>query len=140
MQIEYNQKEQLAEISINVFSDDLERALTRRSGKSVRLDKSPDAARLVLAYLNESVNLKNTDGQIQGLTWVGMEPKADAVWLYVETKMPSGFVGMEVRNRLFFDLFDDQVNRVHIKYEDMKYDLVFKPGDEFKPFKSTSPK
>jgi uncharacterized protein DUF6702 len=47
--------------------------------------------------------------------------------------MPEGLRGAQIRNRIFFDLLDDQVNLVHIKYDDKKADLVFKPGDDFKP-------
>lgn len=132
MQVEYNEKEQLVEISLQVFIHDLENVLSRRSGHDVRLDKTPEAAQLTLAYLNETINLKNRDGQVKTLSWVGMEPQADAVWLYVETKMPEGFDGVQVRDRMLFEMLDDQVNRVHIKYDEKKCDLVFKPGDNFK--------
>src|SRR6266850_7193730 len=132
MQVEYNDSEQLVEISLQVFTHDLENILSRRSGNNVRLDKTPNASQLALAYLNESINLKNRDGKVKSLSWVGMEPEADAVWIYVETKMPEGLEGEEIRNRLFFQLFDDQINLVHIKYDGKKCDLVFKPGDDFK--------
>lgn len=137
MQMEYDEEEQLVEISIQVFTNDLENILSRRSGKNVRLDRSREAAQLTLAYLNETVNVKNRGGQLKTLSWVGMEPVADAVWLYVETKMPEGFEGVAVRNRILFDLFDDQVNLVHIKHGEKKYDLVFKPGDDFKAITPT---
>jgi len=61
-----------------------------------------------------------------------MEPEADAVWLYVETKMPEGLDGAQLRDRLFFEMLDDQVNLVHLKFAGKKADLVFKVGDEFK--------
>lgn len=137
MQVEYNEKEQLVEISLQVFTHDLENVLTRRSGHDVRLDKTPEAAQLTLAYLNETINLKNRDGRVKTLSWVGMEPQADAVWLYVETKMPEGFDGVQVRDRIFFEVLDDQVNLVHIKHDEKKYDLVFKPGDDFKAITQT---
>lgn len=137
MQVEYNEKEQLVEISLQVFTHDLENVLSRRSGKNVRLDKTPQAPQLTLAYLNETINLKNRDGQVKTLSWVGMEPQADAVWLYVETKMSEGLDGAQVRNRIFFDLLDDQVNLVHIKHDEKKYDLVFKLGDDFKAITPT---
>jgi hypothetical protein len=132
MQLEYNAQSQSVEVSIQVFVHDLENILSRRSGKSVRLDKTPEAAQLTLAYLNEAVSLKNREGQSKTFTWVGMEPEADAVWLYVETKMPEGIEGAQVRDRLFFEQLDDEVNLVHVKDEGKKADLVFKPGDDFK--------
>lgn len=132
MQAEYNEKEKSVEISIQVFSHDLENILSKRSGKRIRLDKTPEAPALTLAYLSEAVILKNRDGQPKKFSWVGLEAQADAVWLYVETKMPEGLEGAQLRNRILFDLLDDQVNLVHFKYEGKKADLVFKPGEDFK--------
>jgi hypothetical protein len=133
MQVEYNRQEQLVEIAVHLFSHDLETVLTRRAGRRVRLDRTTDAQALTLAYLRSAFSLRNRSGQEKTLEWVGMEQKADAVWLYVEAKMPEGLDGAQVRNSIFFDLLDDQVNRVHIKYEGRKADLFFKPGDSFKP-------
>lgn len=132
MQMEYNPQEQLVEISVQVFSHDLETVLSRRNGKTVRLDRTAGVDKLVLSYLQDTINITNGDGQAKTLSWVGMEAKADAVWLYVEAKMPEGLAGAQVRNRILFDLLDDQVNIVHAKYDGRKADLVFKPGDGFK--------
>jgi hypothetical protein len=133
MSMEYNSQEQLVEISLQVFSHDLENILTRRNGRKVRIDKTPDATTLILAYLQDTVNLKNGAGETKSLSWVGMETKADRVWLYFETKMPEGLSGAQLRNRIFFDLLDNQINLVHLKDANKKTDLVFKPGDNFKP-------
>ncbi len=133
MRLEYNAKEQNVEISIQVFAHDLETILSKRAGKRIRLDKSLDAASLTLAYLQDTFAIKNRDGQTKTLAWVGMEPEADAVMLYVETKMPEGIGGAQVRNRIFFDLLEDQINLVNARYDGKRTDLVFKPGDGFKP-------
>lgn len=135
--MEYDEQEKLVEISIEVFTNDLENILSRRSGNNVRLDKSTRVAQLALAYLNETIKLKNYDGHLKTFSWVGMEPRADTVWLYIETKMPEGFEGISIRNCVFFELFSDQVNRVHIKRDGKKADLVFKPGDDFKAITPT---
>ncbi|HEY0406873.1 MAG TPA: DUF6702 family protein [Pyrinomonadaceae bacterium] len=133
MSIEYNRQEQLLEISLEVYAHDLETILAKRSGKNVRLDKTAEAEPLVFAYLQEAVNIKNGAGDAKPLAWVGMETQTDRVWLYFESKMPEGLTGAQLRDRLFFDLLEDQVNLVHLKDEDHKSDLVFKPGDTFKP-------
>lgn len=134
MSLEYNHQEQLLEISLQVYTHDLETILTRRAaGKEVRLDKTPDAATLIFAYLKDSITLKNGAGETKSLSWVGMEAQADRVWLYFEAKMPEGLIGAQLRNRLFFELLEDQLNLVHLKDEDKKNDLTFKPGDDFKP-------
>lgn len=131
--IEYNKEEQLAEITIQVFTHDLEEILTRRNGrKRVMLGKTPNAENMVFSYLQETLALKNSKGEIKQLSWIGMEQETDAVWLYVETKMPEGLEGASVRDKIFFDLLPDQVNLVHFKFDGKKADLMFKPGDDFK--------
>jgi hypothetical protein len=138
MSIEYNRQQQLLEISVQVFTHDLENILTRRERRNIRLDKTPDAERLTFAYLQEAVNLKNAAGETKPLTWVGMEAKAKTTMLYFEIKLPEGLDGAQLRNRLFFDLLDDQVNISHLKDADKKSTLVFKPGDTFKPLLANS--
>ncbi|HEV7843988.1 MAG TPA: DUF6702 family protein [Pyrinomonadaceae bacterium] len=139
MSMEYNSSEQLLEISLQVYTHDLENALTRRRGQHVLIDKTPDAPALILAYLQEAVNLKNSAGDVKPFAWVGMEAQSDRVLLYFEARMPEGITGALLRNRIFFDLLDDQINLVHLKQEDKKSDLVFKPGDGFKPLFAPTP-
>lgn len=129
-QIEYNAESGSAEMTFRLFADDLEKALSKRSGKTVRLDKTPDVEAQALAYVKDRFELKNGDGQIKPFMWVGLELKVDTVWVYVEAPMPEGLKGAQIRNRIFFELFDDQVNRVHITYDGGKTDLVYKPGDQ----------
>ena len=128
-QLDYNAESRSVEMTFRLFADDLENALSKRSGKTFRLDRTPDAAAQTLAYIKERFELKNGEGEIKPLTWVGMEAKVDTVWVYVEAQMAEGLKGAEVRNRIFFELFDDQVNRVHIRYDGGKTDLVYKRGD-----------
>ena len=138
MSMEYNRQEQLLEISLKVYSHDLESILTRRSRRDVRLGKTPDAEQLTFAYLQEAINLKNGAGETKALRFVGTEVQNQVAWLYFEIKMPEGLNGAQLRNRLFFDLLADQVNLVHLKDAGKKSDLVFNPGDGFKPlFEST---
>lgn len=132
-QVEFNAEEKTAEITIRVFADDLENALSQRSGKSVKLDHK-DAPALIALYLRDMLELKGRKGQIKKLTWIGMELKADVAFLYVEAKIPEGLVGLQMRHRVFFELFDDQVNQVFLKSARDKSSLDFKRGDGFKSF------
>lgn len=127
--IEYNAESRSVEMTFRLFADDLENALSKRSGKPVRLGKTPDVEAQTLAYIKDRFELKNRNGEIKPFTWVGMETKVDTVWVYIETPMGEGLNGAQVRNRIFFELFDDQINRVHITYDGGKTDLVYKPGD-----------
>lgn len=126
--LEYNAEERSAEITIQTFADDLEDILSKRAGKSVRLDASKDVERLAFDYLRSVIELRSRNGSSE-LQWVGMEVKGGTVWLYVLAKMPEGLSKASVRNSLLFDLFEDQVNIVNVWYETKKTSLVFKRGD-----------
>lgn len=126
--LEYNAEERSVEITIQTFADDLEDILSKRAGKSVRLDASKDVDRLAFDYVRSVIELKGRNGSSE-LQWVGMEAKGGTVWLYVLAKMPEGLSKAFVRNSLLFDLFEDQVNIVNVWYDTLKTSLVFKRGD-----------
>jgi hypothetical protein len=136
-QIEYNPKEQSAEITIRVFGDDLENALSQHAKRAVKLDpatanKDKQVCETVLAYLRRAFELKSKTGRPVKLSWVGMEWQADMFWLYVEGKLPDGLEGAQLRNKVFQELFDDQVNIVNSKIDGKQIGLMFNPKDDFK--------
>lgn len=130
---DYNARERSLEITLRTFPDDLETILGKRSGKSVRLDRKKEAEPLLVAYLQETFQLKNARGEAVKLSWVGMDAGVDSAWLYFEASMPEGFAGAQLRNQFMFDLYDDQINLVNVKQDDRKQSLTFKNGDNFQP-------
>jgi hypothetical protein len=136
-QIEYNQKEQSAEITIRVFADDLENALSQHTKRPIKLDpatanKDKQVGETVIAYLRDRFQLKTSAGRPVKLNWVGMEWQADMFWLYVEGKLPSGLEGAQLRNKVFQNLFEDQVNIVNSKIDGKQIGLMFDSMDDFK--------
>jgi len=130
---DYNAKEASLQITLRTFPDDLENILGRRSKKSVRLDRKQETEPLLVAYLQETFQLKNARGEIVKLSWVGMDAGVDSAWLYFEALMPEGCAGAQLRNGFLFDLYDDQINLVNVKHSDKKHALTFKNGDNYRP-------
>lgn len=128
--MDYNAEEKTVEITIQVFAHDIETILEKQAGKRLNLEKSDEAPKFVLDYLNSRFVLKNKTGETKKLKWVGKEQSADAVWLYVETEMPEGLSGATLENSLFFELANDQVNLVTCRFSGKKNDLAFKPNDK----------
>jgi hypothetical protein len=128
---DYNARERSLEITLRTFPDDLETILGKRHGKSVRLDRKQEAEPLLIAYLQETFQLKNAKGETVKLSWVGMDAGVDSAWLYFEAPLPDGFAGAQLRNQFMFDLYDDQINLVNVKQDDKKHALTFKNGDKF---------
>jgi hypothetical protein len=128
---DYNAAEGSLQITLRTFPDDLENVLRRRGGKSVRLDAKKEAETLLVAYLQETFQLKNAKGETVKLSWVGMDAGVDSAWLYFEARLPEGTAGAQLRNQFMFDLYDDQINLVNVKQGDRKHALTFKNGDNF---------
>ena len=128
-QVEYNAEAKSVEVSLRVFADDLELALTRRTGRAVSLDRTKDADRLVLDYLRDTFGIRNRGGEAKALKWVGMELRAGVAWLYLEAEMPEGLAGARLRDHVLFELFAEQVNTVSVSYPGARADLVFARGD-----------
>lgn len=136
-QIEYDQKEHSAEITLRVFADDLEIALSQHAKRPIKIDpatakKDKKLGETVMAYLRERFQLKTSAGRPVKLGWVGMEWQADMFWLYVEGKLPNGLEGTELRNKVFQELFEDQVNIVNSKIDGKQIGLMFDAKDDFK--------
>jgi len=130
---DYNAAERSLQITLRTFPDDLENVLGRRRGKAVRLDEKKDAEPLLLAYLQETFQLKNAKGEIVKLSWVGLDAGVDSAWLYFEARLPEGTAGVQLRHQFMFDLYDDQINLVNVKQDERKHALTFKNGDNFQP-------
>jgi len=136
-QIEFDQAKQSVEIVIRVFTDDLENALSQHAKRPVKIDpatanKDKQIGELVMAYLRANFELRNKAGRPVRLNWVGLEGQMDMFWLYVKGRMPGGLGGAQLRNGIFRELFDDQVNIVNAKHQGKQFGLMFEPKDEFK--------
>ncbi len=142
-QLEYNQKAQSVEIVLRVYADDFENALSQHAKRQVKFDpaainKDKRIAETVMAYLRDSFQLKDKSGRPVRLNWVGMEWQVDMFWVYVEGKMPAvptnsnALEGAQLKNKVFSELFDDQVNIVNAKIQNKQVGLMFESKDEFK--------
>ena len=136
--IDYDEKEKLAEISIQMFPHDLVPVLEKRSKKNIDLEKTTDINSIILKYLNENFILKDKAGEIKKLVWVGKEIQADTIFVYVEIPLENDFEGFNLLNTLFFESFPEQTNLVIVRYSQKKADLLYKAGDKFKEIKAAT--
>lgn len=130
--MDYNAKEKLAEISIQLFTHDLVPALERFTKKNVDLEKTPDLDKIILRYLDANFVLKNKKGEAQKLVWIGKEQRVDTIYVYVQISLAEDFDGYSLQNSIFFESFPKQANLVVARYADKKADLLYKIGDREK--------
>ena len=129
--MEYNAKEQVFEISMRIFTDDFEKALSAASNSKVNLSEAPGQATdkndpLIAQYVQTHFRFLTPQKQMKPVKYVGREVEADANWLYLEMPFAEPFKGGMLKQDVLIDAFDDQVNMVNIKYQEQKKTFVFR--------------
>ena len=137
--IDYDEKQKLFEISIQLFTHDLIPLLEQKTGANIDLGKTSAIDKTLLDYLNENFVLKDKNGTVKNLKWVGKESDVDTIWIYLETPSLEGLEGYNLQNTIFFESFPEQTNLVICRYENQKADLAFKAGDRIKEITVNKP-
>jgi hypothetical protein len=137
--IDYNAGEKNFEIIIKLFTHDLMPLLEKRGGKRLDLEKSPEADKLILEYINENFVLSDKKDTAKTLKWVGKDFDIDEVRVYLETDSTETLEGYKLKNTLFFADFSEQINIVVCRYDGKKADLLYKAGDKIKQIVANKP-
>ena len=124
---QYNPQTRSLEVSLRVFTDDLEKALDNLypNQEPFRLQE----ANLYLAgYLKKHFRVATPTGELLPLQYVGQEVATDVTWLYFE--FPCGEqIPAQVTNSVFTELYDDQKNLVNLAYQGEKHSYVLTKGE-----------
>lgn len=126
-EVNYNPKTQSLEITIRVFTDDFERALTDiNSNKPVNIKPTDLSTHpLILKYLRQHFALISPEKKPLLYDFLGKEIELDATWLYIEIPNATNLRGYTIRNSILTELFDDQTNLLNLIYPDKKKSFVF---------------
>jgi len=114
-EMEHNPETQTFQISIKLFSDDLENALTQEYDKSIDIlnpRSQEEFDSLLFVYVSNHFELKSGKTAIP-LDFIGNERTYDVTWIYLESDPIKVVDKVLVKNELLFDLFDDQTHVVH---------------------------
>ncbi len=112
-----NEKTQSVEISQRIFADDLESALRPLLGEKTDLFKPQNPEQLSAAignYVMKNFRLGINNKQAN-INYLGYELDEDVVWVYMEVPKVQKLNKISVRNTLFFEIFDDQLNLINVK-------------------------
>ncbi len=128
-QIQYNPAEKTLEISIRLFTDDLEKALAAENNdRPVRITNNDQNNAVVEKYMRKHFVLTDSRRQPKPWKYIGKENEADATWIYLEIPQEGSLSGFSLRNDLLMDTFRDQVNIVNIRINSDKKTLLYKKG------------
>lgn len=128
-QLQHNVGEKTIEISMRVFTDDLETALSRANGNKKLIITNEDRnGEFLKRYLLGHFQIKDGKKQILNFTYLGKEQEVEATWIYLEIPGVSTLSGATLKNDVLMEVFDDQVNMVNFKSESGKKTYLFKKG------------
>lgn len=106
------------ECTIKLFRDDLELALAEKEGQKVLFPigvANANYANLIDSYVDERFLISSGNKKLER-TFVGAEVEEEMVWIYIEYKKPlKEFI---LKNTCLMEMFEDQVNIVHLKQGD----------------------
>lgn len=114
---ELNKVSDTLQVSIRIFTDDLEHILEEETGKPVFLqpgETHDQVFRTIVGYVEGHFRI-NTAGKPCRLRWLGHEYVDDVTWLYAETVLDPDAGMLSVENTLLMHHFPEQQNLVHFK-------------------------
>lgn len=130
-ELRYNPAKKQVEISLKVFTDDLEKALSQGQAVAVHLDEQPRANALAAAYLQRTLRIGTRPGEALPLQLLGMQHEQDAYWLYARVALPrAARHSLRLRQTVLLDLFSDQMNIVNFEAAGQKQSALFRAGNE----------
>ncbi|MBC7891498.1 MAG: hypothetical protein H7Y12_04720, partial [Sphingobacteriaceae bacterium] len=114
-EIQVNAKEKTLEVTLRVFTDDLEKVLTKAAaGQKIHLVVNDRHDPSIDRYVKEHFLLTNAKGERKALRYLGKEFESDATWIYLEIPFAEALTGAKLQNDILLDLFDDQTNLVNL--------------------------
>ena len=128
--MQYNSQAKAFQVSLTLFADDTENALTKFSKSKYVLgglgkDRKPDAT--LTAYLQQNFQLINKKKQVLPIHYIGKEVSLEVVKVYFEIPFKENLKSCTLKNTIMFELFDDQSNIVNLQKEAKKKSFAFQP-------------
>jgi len=115
---EMNVKSDTLQMSIKVFTHDLEEVLKDETGTTVFLDNTSDsdkAFRVIRDYCSKNLVVSNA-GKKYSIQWVGHEYEADVTWIYAYAIINPESSLLFVRNTLLTTDKRNQHNMIHFTH------------------------
>lgn len=126
-EINYNSKSGSLELSVRVFTDDLELTLTSlNKGKLVKIEDAEAVVNpLIEQYIRKNLALVSPEKEVKFGKFYGKEKEADATWIYLEIPDCKQIKNYTIYNNIMQEMFDDQTNLVNIIFGEQKKTIVF---------------
>lgn len=122
----WNSQSHTWQVSIKLFKDDVEHALSQRFGKRVRIAAPSEQVDSLLAqWVLTAFTLKQA-GHSVAFNFLGREAEPELLWVYLESSPMDRPSKLVVGNELLMREFKDQTNLVHLEAGDRKASLFLR--------------
>lgn len=126
--MQYDKPGKSFQISIRIFTDDLEKGISEDNNKKIFTIKNNDQNNpFVERYIRKHFILTNAQKKAE-VQYLGKEEEADATWVYLEIPFPETTQGWKLQNSILMEVFDDQVNMTNVKSLAGQKTFLFKKG------------
>jgi hypothetical protein len=115
--INHNAKDKSLEISVRVFTEDLETTLQKQTTTKVDVTHPANKAfidKLISTYVQKKLQL-TVNGKPAPFNYVGYEIQDESVWAYFEIHNVPVLNKLNVNCSLLYDFQDRQMNIIHVK-------------------------
>ena len=130
-ELRYNPAKKQLELSVKVFTDDFEKALSQGQPAHVNLTEAgPRPLVLASAYLRRTLQVSTVAGAPLQLQVLGMQAENDGYWFYCKVPLPGPLPAVKLRQAVLLDAFGDQMNIVNIEANGKKQSALFRAGHE----------
>ena len=119
VQLDHNEKNASLEITMKIFTDDLENALKEQSGLLLRLGTQyelPETDSILANYISDNFKLR-LNGQALIINYLGKEVDFDVTWCYLEAAGVDLVEKIEITDKMLTEIFEDQSNLIKVKYK-----------------------
>jgi hypothetical protein len=117
--INHNTKESSLELSIRIFTPDLEQTLQKYSTTKVDIANPKDKVLLdkqISTYINQKLQLK-INGQPAKINYIGHEIQMESVWIFADIPKVTQLKKLDINCNILYDYKDLQSNIFHVKSE-----------------------
>ncbi len=105
------------EITIKIFTDDLESALFYQEGRKVKLEMGRDTKHndAIRTYISQHFKLMDGNNLVYVSSYVGHETELDLTYIYLE--IPNWYQQsiFRIENSILFEIYPEQVNIINLK-------------------------
>ncbi|HIP49690.1 MAG TPA: hypothetical protein EYG92_12100 [Lutibacter sp.] len=123
--IDYNQKEETVQITMKLFTNDMELVLNKHFNKVLELDTQieiAEADHLLETYLKQKFTIAIDDVQLN-YSFIGKEFEKDALFVYLEIKKIKQIHQIEIQAAMLIEEFPEQENIIKVNINEQRKSL-----------------